>query len=150
LLSVVLCALLGLALWQGIRASRRVMNQAYRDALPDTAPWADAVIREVPEGAVVLSDDPWSAWWHADRASVLAPTSHRSGLLQVLRRYRPTHFLYVDHYGVLGGRPPFFSAELSRVDGGSGPRRWALYRIRPEVFERELPATVPDPRLRPR
>src|SRR5262249_10646622 len=106
-LLVVVVALLGLALWHGTREFTLVMSKAHHAALARRPPWADAVIRDVPENAVVLSDDPWSVWWYTDRSSVLAPTSHRDGLLRVLQLYRPTYFLYVDRYGGLGGRPPF-------------------------------------------
>lgn len=142
-------SLLGLAGWHGVREWRIVMSRPRFTGLAHRPPWIGDLTRDVPEAAVVLSDDPWSVWWYTDRASVGAPTSHRSGLLRVLQLHRPTHYLYLNKYGPLGGLPPFEEQDLSLVAGGRGPGKWALYRIRPEVFDVELPATIPDPPLQP-
>ena len=141
--------LLGLALWHGARDGLRVMRDARRPELASQAPWIDAVTRSVSPDAVVLSDNPWGVWWYADRSSVMAPTSSREGLLQVLQLYHPTHFLYVNKYKGLGGSPPFEPEELFRLATGSEPVPWALYRIRPQVFDVEVPEEIPAPPLRP-
>jgi hypothetical protein len=145
-LVVSVCVLLGLALRHGAREFRRVIGEAQ---VATQAPWADAVGRRVPEDAVVLSDDPWGVWWHVNRSSVLAPTSSREGLVQVLQLYRPTYFLYTDVFGGFGGHPQFYDEDLSLVDSGLEPGAWRLYRIRAELFDVELPDEIPDPPLQP-
>jgi Dolichyl-phosphate-mannose-protein mannosyltransferase len=144
--------LLGLALWYGVREERRVIAEAYRrrNAVSDEVPWADAVSRKVPEEAVILTDNPWGVWWHSNRSSVLAPTSSREGLLQIVQLYRPTFYLYTNLYGGLGGSPPLYEEDLSTVDSGLEPSPWGLYRINDELFDVKLPDKIPDPPLLPR
>ena len=127
------------------------MAEAYRrrNAVSDEVP-SDAVSREVPEDAVILADDPWWVWWHTNRSSVLAPTSSREGLLQIVQLYRPTFYLYTNRYGGLGGHPPFYREDLSTVGSGSKPSPWRLYRISDKLFDVKLPDEIPDPALLPR
>lgn len=92
--------------------------------------WGAEVAALVPSDARILTDDPWSAAWYAERSAVMAPTSSVEDLHEVIRRFRPDYFLWTSR-DVGQGSVPFEDDELDALAGGTHlSRRWVLFALR--------------------
>ena len=89
-------------------------------------------------------------WWYTGRSSLIPPISSRAGLLQVLQKHRPSHYLHTPVDRSLQP-PPFLPTDLRIVrDGREERKAWILYAIEPHVFDLEVAEPMEDPPLRPR
>lgn len=98
--------------------------------------WIESV-SSIPETAVVITDDPWSSAWLAERRSVMCPAGERWELQKVIDAYRPDYYLHTGR-GYGGGEPAFEESDLELIDKGESycehnfdaPVEWRFYKIR--------------------
>lgn len=84
--------LLVLAVGYGVFHGQRAWGWFVQEARETPPAWVQQVAATPPD-ALILTDDPFSVAWYADRKAVRLPGGPRQDLLRVLQLYRPTHCL---------------------------------------------------------
>lgn len=129
-------------LWGTTQATRNWRGAFIHGArLPPS--WIPAV-RQTPENAIVLTDNPWAVAWYGERKAVVCPVINRGDLLQVVRIYLPTYYLstgYLNDYFPVERRVvAFSSADLELLASGEHEKTpWALFKINKEQLLQGTP-----------
>lgn len=77
----------------------------------------------------VLTDDPWSEAWYADRASIITPKGERGAVRAAIAFYAPNHLLTISHSARALPYEPREYTELARGEETRG--KWFLYALTP-------------------
>lgn len=128
--------LLGCGIAFGVYRTQREWRRSFADAGRPVPAWG-SIVRTTPPDAVILTDDPWSVAWVAERPAVICPGGDRADLLEVLRRYRPDYYLHAGR-GYGGGKPAFEEGDLEPVPPDPrGEAPWAFHRLTIPIPEQD-------------
>ncbi len=135
-----------LAVGYGVFHGQRVWGRFVQETGNTPPTWIPQVTATAPD-AVILTDDPFSVAWYADRRAVRLPGGPREDLLRVIEYYRPTHCLITDVDAKHRAPTAFEEADLrllacSAKSGGQSA--WRFYET--EISTAVAATSEPRPR----